>query len=409
MSARPRSFPRHFNGPEELRVYWLSQKNAWNTQTLWSSIVETFDTEARLRKREIHKFVDNCSAHSIDFTSFENYKNHFLPPHMTSILQPVDCAVGRSFKCALSRLIVLHVLDYVDRMHELPEADRRPFKINEIITAYTAVRLIAEAWDLVPRRAILKVWLKTGLLSPHQIREVEDLLMRLTSTVEPASKPQKGTVTKTEEAANILRFSAVSRLGDEWLGLREETAERRESGQDTTVVDTGGEDPWDLENIGFVRTATNCLKERDEFAELSADLLDPFFDLENGTNTSCSVSEEKALYHAIQSIEGEQDYDTDDDEGLESPGTSTVSGSKCRFVRTSEELSKELELLVTESHDIRGEGRGHALLRLVDAEIMKAREWLRNSRTQTHITDFFVPGISPLNPKKKYIYNYGFS
>ena len=134
---------------------------------------------------------------------------------MTSVLQQVDCSFGRSFKCALRRLIVAHVLDFVYRQLELQETERRKLNINEIITTYTAVKHISAAWDLVPRRVLLKAWLKMGLLSPHQMWEVEDLLNEHRTAVEPVLLPQKGASTHTEEVSNDLRSAAVAKFGSE--------------------------------------------------------------------------------------------------------------------------------------------------------------------------------------------------
>lgn len=108
----------------------------------------------------MHNLIDNCSVHSIGYTILSHYTNHFLLPNMTSVLQPVECWVGGSFKCALHRLIFVHFLDYVGRMLEQPPDNRRPIKINEVITEYVAVKLIHQAWDLVPHRVILKAWLE---------------------------------------------------------------------------------------------------------------------------------------------------------------------------------------------------------------------------------------------------------
>lgn len=68
---------------------------------------------------------------------------------MMFVLQPVHCAVGRSFKSVLHRLIVVHVLLNVDCMFALLESDPPVFKMTQVIAAYVALKLIAEAWDLV--------------------------------------------------------------------------------------------------------------------------------------------------------------------------------------------------------------------------------------------------------------------
>lgn len=131
---------------------------------------------------------------------------------MTSVLQPMNCAVGRSFKSALRRPIVAHVLEYVDRMLEQPADKRWALKIDEVITAYVAVKLVFEAWDMVLRGVIFKARFKTGVLSLHQVQKVEDLLAKHQKTVQPAVHFQRDSATRTEELAYILRCVEVPKL-----------------------------------------------------------------------------------------------------------------------------------------------------------------------------------------------------
>lgn len=69
---------------------------------------------------------------------------------MASFLQPVDCAVDRTLRCALPRLIVGHVLYYDNRVPEQPAHKCWPFNVSEVITAYVAVKLFSETRDLAP-------------------------------------------------------------------------------------------------------------------------------------------------------------------------------------------------------------------------------------------------------------------
>lgn len=55
--------------------------------------------------------VDYCSAHNIEYSGFAHFKSYFLPPNLTSHLQPVDAAVSSSLKCHSRRLLVRHILD----------------------------------------------------------------------------------------------------------------------------------------------------------------------------------------------------------------------------------------------------------------------------------------------------------
>lgn len=65
---------------------------------------------------------------------------------MTSVLHPVDATIGSSFKCAFSRLLVEHFLEYLEKKMALSEVQRKPFKMIDSVTSYDAVRLMKHAW-----------------------------------------------------------------------------------------------------------------------------------------------------------------------------------------------------------------------------------------------------------------------
>lgn len=111
---------------------------------------------------------------------------------MTPLLQPIDCCAVCCFKRALRRLIVVHVVSYVDKTLALSTSERPTLRIMQVITACTALKLIAEAWDLVPRRVVLKAWLEIGSLAPHQAQEVDALLVKHNNSVKKTIKPQRG-------------------------------------------------------------------------------------------------------------------------------------------------------------------------------------------------------------------------
>lgn len=101
--------------------------------------------EAHSQRCRLYGIVDNCSASLIEYTVFESYKNAFLPPNMTAVLQPIECAFGCLFTCALRRLLIVHVLSCVDKMFALPATERPTFKITQVVTAYAALKLSTEA------------------------------------------------------------------------------------------------------------------------------------------------------------------------------------------------------------------------------------------------------------------------
>lgn len=154
-TKRTRSFPRHLDPAKVLGIFYLSQRNEWNTQALWTTIARGLDNSARLQNLRVINVLDNCSSHEVDYSPFRNWEAVFLPPNMTSVLQPVDAAIGRSFKCAFRRLLVDHILKFVDTAMRLPEEYRAVFELTAAVSTYDAVVMMKKAWDLVPVRVVL--------------------------------------------------------------------------------------------------------------------------------------------------------------------------------------------------------------------------------------------------------------
>lgn len=117
--------------------------------------------------------LDNCSARTIYYSSFNILNAVLLPPNMPSCLQPVDAANGRSFKCAFRRSLVEHILRYVDVQMEIAASIRPPFKINKEVSTYEAVSMMATAWSMVPTPVVLNGWLECRILAPFQEEELK--------------------------------------------------------------------------------------------------------------------------------------------------------------------------------------------------------------------------------------------
>ena len=163
--------------------------------------MDGFDKIAELQRRKVVLVLDKCSAHSVNYDSLHHVTQAFLPPKTTSALQPVVCAVGLSFKFAYRRLLVAHIFTRVNADMALDENGHEPFKFTGVVTAYDALRILRRAWDLVPKRVVLKAWLQTYVLSTPKHQDVEQLLRSCGNTQEPAMCPQFGSVTQTEACA----------------------------------------------------------------------------------------------------------------------------------------------------------------------------------------------------------------
>jgi hypothetical protein len=160
-SKRPRCF-RNVK-TELLPVLYEGQKNAWMTASLFK---EWFHNNFVPHVREkLTSFglepkavllLDNCSAHpdpqelvSDDGKIFAK----FLPPNVTSLIQPMDQGVLISLKRRYRKKL----------LHRLIIADEMGTSIIEFLKGLnmkTTVDLVAEAWDGIPSVTLQRSWRK---------------------------------------------------------------------------------------------------------------------------------------------------------------------------------------------------------------------------------------------------------
>lgn len=91
--------PRCFKGVRSLPAKYAANKRAWMTSILFSEELTAWDKKLQEEEREILVIVDNCPSHPKDLSSqLVNINLVFLPPNVTSLIQPMDAGIIRSIK-----------------------------------------------------------------------------------------------------------------------------------------------------------------------------------------------------------------------------------------------------------------------------------------------------------------------
>lgn len=118
----PRCF-KHINR-DNLGCQYRANQKAWMTQTLFLEWLQAFDQHVKDRK--VLLLLDNCSAH-VPVGQLHNQINlrnttlHYLPPNMTSKLQPCDAGIIRNFKAYYRRRFTRKLLERLDSNTPDPE------------------------------------------------------------------------------------------------------------------------------------------------------------------------------------------------------------------------------------------------------------------------------------------------
>ena len=162
-AQNPRSFGTGKNHIEvhNLGLVWRANKKAWMTGQLFREYLRWFNLQMTGRKVLLlldgfsshHAGIDLLEAQDIELT---NVRVEFLPANTTSVCQPLDQGIIRTFKAYYKKRWLQYQLDNY-------EAGEDPHKKMNVLQA---LRWATEAWrEDVTETTIANCWLKSRVLS----------------------------------------------------------------------------------------------------------------------------------------------------------------------------------------------------------------------------------------------------
>jgi hypothetical protein len=162
-AKNPRSFGTGKNHIEvhNLGLVWRYNKKAWMTANLFREYLRWFNQQ--MIGRKVLLLLDGFSAHQAGLDLLEaqdiklsNVRVEFLPANTTSICQPLDQGIIRTFKAHYKRRWLQYQLDNY-------EAGEDPHKKMNVLQA---LRWAVEAWrEGVTETTIANCWLKSRVLA----------------------------------------------------------------------------------------------------------------------------------------------------------------------------------------------------------------------------------------------------
>ena len=163
--------PRCFKGLkiDLLPVKYSGQKNAWmNTKLFHSWFHQDFVPTVRERLKSLGEepnavlLLDNCSAHpdakeivSDDGAIFAE----FLPPNVTSVIQPMDQGVLQAIKKRYKKKLLRRMIIEDDLGGSI-------IAFLKSVNMKVVVDLVAESWDEIDQTTIRKSWRKIIPMTP---------------------------------------------------------------------------------------------------------------------------------------------------------------------------------------------------------------------------------------------------
>lgn len=149
-AARPRSF----KGLDLCRIgiKYTNSYKSWMTSTIFQEYLKELNKIMAENNRKILLLVDNAPSHIVR-EDLSHIRVEFLPKDTTSVLQPLDQGIIRSFKAHYKNILINYLIAIGNNTAETMRT----------INMGMVVNWISEAWEKVSETTIANCSKKTGL------------------------------------------------------------------------------------------------------------------------------------------------------------------------------------------------------------------------------------------------------
>lgn len=151
--------PRCFKKVKNLPVDYTSNKNAWMTASIFENYLREWDSKLQNQKKKIALILDNCTAHPN--LTFKNIQLFFLPPNTTSIIQPLDQGIIKTFKTYYRTDMRKTIIDLIDY------GKGTSSEIAKKISLLDALHMTAKSWNMVSASCISNCFNRLGKCAPQ--------------------------------------------------------------------------------------------------------------------------------------------------------------------------------------------------------------------------------------------------
>ncbi|GBO21500.1 Tigger transposable element-derived protein 4 [Araneus ventricosus] len=133
--------PRCFKNTDVRKLPWKSNKKAWTTTDIMSDWLVELDNKIKKQKRKSILFMDNATSRPDDL-KLKNITLAFLPPNTTSMLQPLDQVIIRSFKVGYRKLLRRQALSQISSCKSSEELTKSASVLDAISWTTSAFKKV---------------------------------------------------------------------------------------------------------------------------------------------------------------------------------------------------------------------------------------------------------------------------
>lgn len=146
---------RPFRGKTITSRYYCQPK-AWMNSEIFDKELKLFNARIKRENRRVLLFLDNFSGHNT-IVEFENVGIVYFPPNTTSITQPCDQGIIRSFKAKYRHQMLKRMLIELDK-----DDDPNVMVNTKLININDAVQMIADATNSLTSTCVVNCFKKSG-------------------------------------------------------------------------------------------------------------------------------------------------------------------------------------------------------------------------------------------------------
>ena len=137
-------------------VPYFFNKKAWMTCVIFQEILLSLDRTMVAKNRKILLLCDNAACHKLSVT-LQNITVKFLPPNVTSVLQPLDQGIIRSVKSQYRGQLLRQMVIYLDQNNSVEQFAKG-------IDLLKALFMLRRAFFLLTPQTIQNCFIKAGIM-----------------------------------------------------------------------------------------------------------------------------------------------------------------------------------------------------------------------------------------------------
>ena len=154
--------PRYFRGCQTLPCTYDSNAIAWMTRKIFEAWIKKCDNKFRKAKRSVAFIVDNCTAHPTDIT-LTNTEHIFLPPNVTSLIQPCNQGIIKTLKAHYRKGIIERMVAATDAGSSANAIEFSKFDLLD------AMNTIVASWSEITTKIITVSAMQVSYPNPMTI------------------------------------------------------------------------------------------------------------------------------------------------------------------------------------------------------------------------------------------------